>query len=340
MSRTRDNDGGRMVQLTLSNAVDQTQKIVVEVPAGTSVAQAARDAGIAPQGSFDVFTPGGEAVTQASVDQHRDAVLYVGPQKVAGGTVFTPLEDEEFVLEPEPGVEVVPAPPAGPKAVTFVSVWDSTVRHEVVPQEGQSVRDAATMAGLAPRDGSGWEIFDAVGNVLGDRVATELTGEVLYVGRQAVVSGGWGRLWSSPGLTTDDLRHMKIDYPSVASIRNLKLPNGNFGVVQLTMLGRKSHKNGRTIPYQILVDFRGFPAELPHAYVRSPDDSQIMHCNIYHADRYTFAPRIPLCNVCIGDYSATFSKLPKDRIQRLFCYLNQLQYALSNPNTDDTARSV
>ena len=78
MSRMRGNDEGRMVRLTLSNAVDQTQKILVEVPAGTSVAQAARDAGIAPQGSFDVFTPGGEAVTQASVDQHRDAVLYVG----------------------------------------------------------------------------------------------------------------------------------------------------------------------------------------------------------------------------------------------------------------------
>ena len=41
MSREREKDGGRMVQLTLSNAVDQTQKIRVEVPAGTTVAQAA-----------------------------------------------------------------------------------------------------------------------------------------------------------------------------------------------------------------------------------------------------------------------------------------------------------
>ena len=38
MSRTRGSDGGDMIQLTLSNAVDQTQKILVEVPAGTSVA--------------------------------------------------------------------------------------------------------------------------------------------------------------------------------------------------------------------------------------------------------------------------------------------------------------
>lgn len=49
MRRTRENDEGGTVQLTLSNAVDQTQKILVEVPAGTSVADAAIDAGIAPK---------------------------------------------------------------------------------------------------------------------------------------------------------------------------------------------------------------------------------------------------------------------------------------------------
>ena len=139
MSRSRENDGGRMVQLTLSNAVDQSQKIRVEVPAGTTVEQAARDAGIAPQGSFDVFTPGGEAVTQTSVDQHRDAVLYVGPQKVAGGDAFTAeFDDGDFVLEPEPGVEVVPAPPAGPKAVTFVSVYDRRPGTKWSPRRGRA----------------------------------------------------------------------------------------------------------------------------------------------------------------------------------------------------------
>ena len=203
MSRMRGNDEGRMVRLTLSNAVDQTQKILVEVPAGTSVAQAARDAGIAPQGSFDVFTPGGEAVTQASVDQHRDAVLYVGPQKVAGGA-------EEFILEPEPGVEVADGPPVGPKTVVFVSAYDSTVRNEVVPQEGQSVRDAATMAGLAPRDGSGWEVFDALGVKVGDRVATELTGEVLYVGPKAIDAGG---------VNLEDISKVRADFPSIRVVR-------------------------------------------------------------------------------------------------------------------------
>ena len=170
--------------------------------------------------------------------QHRDAVLYVGPQKVAGGIAFTP-EGGEFVLEPEPGVEVVAGPPVGPKAVVFVSSYDSSVRHDVVPQEGQSVRDAARMAGLAPRDGSGWEVFDAVGVEVGNRAAMELTGEVLYVGPRAIEAGSMVGVWSSPGLTADDFLHMKISYPSVVSISNLKLASGNSGVVQVSMIGRQ-----------------------------------------------------------------------------------------------------
>jgi molybdopterin/thiamine biosynthesis adenylyltransferase len=74
------------VLLTLSNAVDQTQKIKVEVPPNTTIKQASIDAGVAPNGAFDVFTAGGKAVTLSKADHHRGEVLYVGPQKVAGGS--------------------------------------------------------------------------------------------------------------------------------------------------------------------------------------------------------------------------------------------------------------
>ena len=326
MSQSRKNEEGRMVQLTLSNAVDQTQKIRVEVPAGTTVAKAARDAGIAPQGSFDVFTPGGEAVTQARVDQHRDAVLYVGPQKVAGGA-------EEFLLEPEPGVDVV-GPPAGPKAITFVSVYDPTVRHEVVPQDGQSARDAAMMAGMAPRDGSGWDVFDADANVVGDGAASDLIGEVLYVGPQAIDAGG--RVWSSPGLAKNDFRQMKIAYPSTKKIGGRELWNGNSGLVKLMMNGKKEHGSERKIKYEILIDFREFPAEVPRAYVRAPSCDLILHCNIGRAKNYEVAPGHDLCYICVGGgYLAVYQSLAKDRLIRLGAYLNQLQHVLSNPNPDD-----
>ena len=261
MSRMRDNDGDRMVQLTLSNAVDQSQKILVEVPAGTSVAQAARDAGIAPQGSFDVFTSGGEAVTRANADQHRDTVLYVGPQKVAGGA-------EEFILEPEPGVEVAEGPPAGPKTVVFVSTHDPTVRHEVVPQERQNARDAAMMAGLAPRDGSGWEVFDALGVVVGDQVATELTGEVLYVGPRAIEAGS---------VNLEDISIVRSDFPSIRVVKGHTQGN-EVNLIHMTIRDERNRTSGNQ--FECVMDLRSDDwrthvlnlrngVRCPHVYTRS-----------------------------------------------------------------------
>ena len=306
MSRTRENEGGRMVQLTLSNAVDQTQKIRVEVPAGTTVAQAARDAGIAPKGSFDVFTPGGESVTQASVDQHRDAVLYVGPQKVAGGA-------EEFILEPEPGVEVVPGPPAGPKAVTFVSVYDPTVRHEVVPQEGQNVRDAAMMAGLAPRDGSGWDVFDALAEGVGERVATELTGEVLYVGPRAIEAGS---------VNLEEISKVRIDFPSIRAVSG-HARGGSAGMIHLTIKDERNRAVGDH--YQCVVDIRTDAWSTHIINLRVG----VRHPHVYSGSR------VPGTNkgsftVCQGNYTKVLEEAGKTASGRLSAYLNHISNVLNS----------
>ena len=84
------------VLLTLSNAVDQTQKIKVEVSPSTTIKQASIDAGVAPKGAFDVFTAGGKAVTKSKASNHRNEVLYVGPQKVAGGSDWSFFDDDGF----------------------------------------------------------------------------------------------------------------------------------------------------------------------------------------------------------------------------------------------------
>jgi len=85
------------VFLTLSNAVDQTQKIKVEVSPSTTIKQASIEAGVAPKGAFDVFTAGGKAVTRSKASNHRNEVLYVGPQKVAGGSDWSFSKDKEGV---------------------------------------------------------------------------------------------------------------------------------------------------------------------------------------------------------------------------------------------------
>jgi len=306
MSRSRGRDGGGMVQLTLSNAVDQTQKILVEVPAGTSVAQAARDAGIAPQGSFDVFTPGGEAVTRASVDQHRDTVLYVGPQKVAGGA-------EEFVLEPEPGVEVAGGPPAGPKTVVFVSSYDPTVRHEVVPQDGQSTRDAAAMAGLAPRDGSGWAVFDALGVVVGDRVATEMTGEVLYVNARAIEAGA---------VDLEDISKVRADYPSIRVVRGHTRGN-KVDLIHIAIRDERNRTEGSQ--FECVVDLRlgawGTHVLNLREGVRCP--------NVYARSRVP-GTVIDAFTVCTGAWQGANGESGKSASAELSGYLNHVASLLNS----------
>ena len=312
MSREREKDGERMVQLTLSNAVDQTQKIRVEVPAGTTVAQAARDAGIAPKGSFDVFTPGGEAVTKASVDQHRDAVLYVGPQKVAGGIAFTP-DGEEFILEPEPGVEVAAGPPVGPKAVVFVSSYDSSVRHDVVPQEGQSVRDAARMAGLAPRDGSGWEVFDAMGVEVGNRVAMELTGEVLYVGPRAIEAGG---------INLDEITKVRTDFPSIRIVRGHTQGN-EVDLIHVTFEDERNRANGNH--YRCVVDMRS-SAWSTHVLNLMPG---VHHPHVYNLSSIPGTTTDSFI-VCQGNSEMILRGAGKSVSGRLSAYLNHITSVLNS----------
>ena len=306
MSKTREKDSDRMVQLTLSNAVDQTQKILVEVPAGTSVADAARDAGIAPQGSFDVFTAGGEAVTRSNVDRHRDSVLYVEPQKVAGGS-------EEFVLEPEPGVAVAANPPAGPKAVTFVSAYDSSVRHEVIPQEGQNIRDAASMAGLAPRDGSSWQVYDALGSEVGDRSANDMTGEVLYVGPQAIEAGG---------INIEELSRARADFPSIKSIKGHSSEN-KVDMIHVEIKDERSRSLGDN--FECVVDVRtdswsthivnlNEEIRVPHVYTRSKIPGTEKRSSI----------------VCQGDYEMILEESRENGSVRLSAYLNHISSLLNS----------
>ena len=140
------------------------------------------------------------------------------------------------------------------------------------------------------------------------------------------------------GITPDELRRVMIQYPSTAAVRQHKMVNGNLGVIQVSMVGVRSSGSNSQVRYQVLIDFRGFPSSTPKAYIRSPRSSDIRHCNIHRSDRYAIAPNIDLCQVCIGNYARDFESLPEDRVMRLGCYLNQIQYILSNPNPKSKAR--
>ena len=222
-------------------------------------------------------------------------------------------QSEEFILEPEPGVPVAEGPPMGPKAVTFVSAYDSTVRHEVIPQDRQSVRDAAAMAGLAPRDGSSWEVYNALGTEVGDRVATEMKGEVLYVGPKAIEAGA---------LNLEDISKVRADFPSLKAVRGHN-KNNMVGLIQVAIKDERSRAQGNH--FHCVVDIRS--------------DSWNTHVvNLITGIRvpniYTKS-KIPGTNksssiVCQGDFMKELERAGGTGSARLSAYLNHVSSLLNS----------
>ena len=145
--------------------------------------------------------------------------------------------------------------------------------------------------------------------------------------------------WSDPGLSLPEMKHLKIQYPSLKTVRSHILPNGNSGIVTISMLGVKSHTDDTTVKYDLIIDFRRFPVSPPSAYVRHPSDPDIRHVNIGEGTRVAFAPRAEICWVCVGGkFPEQFESYARDRKFRLVTYIQQLQYTLRNPNPMDCAR--
>jgi len=76
------------------------------------------------------------------------------------------------------------------KTLVFVSTFDTSSRVEVIPTNGQTVREAADVSGLCPRDGSAWSVYDALGVEVDHLPSFDMIGQALYVGPQAISAGG------------------------------------------------------------------------------------------------------------------------------------------------------
>ena len=175
-------DCSESVELELHSVMGASKSVPVSVPPDATLGVAAEKSGLPLGDSFEVYNRVGNVVTDRSASEYGGDALWVGPKAVCGRAT-------EIEIELDPEDDIVPRHDPMTKSVTFVSAYDPAVRHEIVPQAGQSVRDAAQMAGLAPRDGSGWTVYDAVGMEVDQRPSEDLIGDVLYVGRRAVAAG-------------------------------------------------------------------------------------------------------------------------------------------------------
>ena len=299
-TKSRKNERN-MVQLTLSSAIDQTHKICLEVPPGTSIQEAAKKSGIAPKGNFDVFTPSGEVVSNKNVNQFNNKTLYVGMQKVAGGN------DIEIILDSETGVTYHTQPPK--KSITFISVFDESVRHEVIPADDQTLRQAAEMAGLAPRDDTDWAVFTGDSRQVNDRKAEEMRGQTLYVG-PGVIDAGHGEI------SLSDISAIRSDYPSLQSVKGHGLD-----LIYIELLDTRGRSKGGK--YRCIIDTRnnGFSSFVLN-----------LNPNLRHPHCYNRL-RIPGTNreaflVCEGNYQGQL-RLTKSKSSKFNSYVNHIQSVLN-----------
>ena len=143
------------------------------------------------------------------------------------------------------------------------------------------------------------------------------------------------------GLTENELQELRVLYPSAQAIKHLRLGTGRIGGFILNLKGVVSHHNSSEMFYRILIDVRGFPLQKPNAFVLSPSDDVIDHCNIYHENNFSILPNKQICAICDGgDAKDAFDNWPHDRAFRILAWLNHIQSVLCNPNPEDRARNI
>jgi len=219
--------------------------------------------------------------------------------------------------------------------ITVSNALDQSDKQRIEVAKDLTVEQAIRQEGLAPA--GAFDVFDATGRVVSKEKVAKLAEENVYVGVQKVAGGGFGGI----GLTENELQKLRVLYPSAQAIKHLRLGTGRIGGFILNLKGVVSHHNSSEIFYRILIDVRGFPLQKPNAFVLSPSDDVIDHCNIYHENNFSILPNKQICAICDGGAAKdAFDDWPYDRSFRIRAWLNHIQSVLSNPNPEDRARNI
>ena len=219
--------------------------------------------------------------------------------------------------------------------ITVSNALDQSEKQRIEVAKDLTVEQAIRQEGLAPA--GAFDVFDATGRVISKEKVAQLAEENVYVGVQKVAGGGF----EGAGLTENELQELRVLYPSAQAIKHLRLGTGHIGGFILNLKGVVSHHNSSEIFYRILIDVRGFPLQKPNAFVLSPSDDVIDHCNIYHENNFSILPNKQICAICDGvDAKDAFDNWPPDRAFRILAWLNHIQSVLCNPNPEDRARNI
>jgi len=171
----------QMIPLTVANTLDQSQKQRVEVPQNATLKQAVQDMKLAPKGQFDIYDAMGSVISNNNAAAHRDSTIYVGVAKVAGGAGI------EFDDDWDEGIDLDNIPI---KQAHLTLIMQDGTRHNINPQQGETVMQVVERAGLRPRDGSPLEVRDNHQEVVSNLMANDMIGRSFFVVPQRIPGGG------------------------------------------------------------------------------------------------------------------------------------------------------
>ena len=180
------NMNNKMIPLTVANTLDQTTKQRIEAQPNQTLKQVVQEQNLAPQGAFDVYDQLGKVISNTSVANHRDATVYVGVAKVAGGALQGGFDlnddDDGWDLDD-------PAPLVKPRDVTFI--LQNGERHAAQPNPNELLIQTYERVVGRPRDGSPMEIYDNDGAVVSSRSASDMVGRSFRVGLRQFPGGAF-----------------------------------------------------------------------------------------------------------------------------------------------------
>jgi hypothetical protein len=322
-----------MIPLTIANTLNQSVKQRIEVAPAQTLKAAVQQHNLAPKGDFDIFDREGKVITNQPAQDFRDATVYIGVPKIAGGAIHGgfnrgfDLDDDD-----DDGWDLdLDEPQVKPREVNFI--LQSGERHVVQPDGNELLIDTYNRVIGAPRDGSPLEIWDLDGNIVSSRVAKDMIGRTFRVAMRAIPGGGGG-------ISMDEFKQLRaIDFPSMRHI-NKHSSKKTVGAFSVMLNGVFSFDNPHEVMYHVVVDLRQFP-ECPRAYILSPQCVDISHSNIFKAKRFEIAPNRELCELCVGaEYKSMWPHIKGRPLEKLGSFLDQIISVLKNPNPDDPAREV
>ena len=198
-----------MIPLTVANTLDQTTKQRIEAKPNQTLKQAVQAQKLAPEGAFDVYDQLGKVISNTSVANHRDATVYVGVAKVAGGALRGgfDLDDDDDGWDLDD-----PAPLVKPREITFI--LQNGERHAAQPNPNELLIQTYERVVGRPRDGSPMEIYDNDGAVVSSRSASDMVGRSFRVGLRQFPGGAFRAKRGKSGTSRGSGRQTVQPYPA------------------------------------------------------------------------------------------------------------------------------